>query len=76
MSETIDRDALLAKYLEEWDKRLRDDGTDQYVEVVGAFAHYLDDPWVEPVERAPLFNEVSVALSTRMHPRSWSTAGA
>ncbi len=58
----IDRDALRAKYLAERDKRLRDDGNDQYVEPVGTLAHYLDDPYVQPVEREPLFDEVTVAF--------------
>ena len=35
MSDTIDRDALRAKYREERDKRLRSDGNEQYVEAVG-----------------------------------------
>jgi len=58
----IDAAALRAKYLAERDKRLRDDGNDQYVEPVGAFAHYLEDPYVEPTEREPLFDEVTVAF--------------
>ena len=32
---TIDRDALRAKYREERDKRLRDDGNEQYIEPTG-----------------------------------------
>jgi len=58
----IDRDALLARYRAERDKRLRPDGNDQYLEPAGRFAHFLDDPYVEPVEREPLFDEVTVAL--------------
>ncbi len=58
----LDLDAIRAKYAEERDKRLRPDGNDQYVEPIGAFAHYLDDPYVEPVEREPLFDEVTVAF--------------
>ncbi|HEY1740800.1 MAG TPA: NAD(P)/FAD-dependent oxidoreductase [Acidimicrobiia bacterium] len=59
---TIDHDALRVKYLAERDKRLRPDGNDQYVEPTGKFAFMLDDPYVEPVEREPLFDEVTVAL--------------
>jgi len=55
-----DEEALRAKYLAERDKRLRDDGNEQYVEPVGQFAHYLEDPYVEPTERDPLFDEVTV----------------
>jgi cyclohexanone monooxygenase len=58
----IDREALRPKYLEERDKRLRDDGNDQYVEPIGRFAHYLDDPYVEMIQREPLFDEVTVAF--------------
>ena len=44
----IDAEALRAKYRAERDKRLRADGSDQYVEPVGQFAQYLDDPYVAP----------------------------
>jgi cyclohexanone monooxygenase len=59
----FDPDALRAKYRAERDKRLRPDGNDQYVEVEGAFGHFLDDPYVEPgFTREPLFDEVEVAV--------------
>jgi cation diffusion facilitator CzcD-associated flavoprotein CzcO len=58
----IDRDALRAKYDEERDKRLRDDGNEQYVEPTGQFSHYLDDPYVAPTPRDPLTDEVEVAF--------------
>jgi len=59
----FDPDALRAKYREERDKRLRPDGNDQYVEPTGAFAHFVDDPYVEPgYTREPLGDEVDVAL--------------
>ena len=53
MSETLDREAIHERYRRERDKRLRPDGNDQYVEPTGVFAHYLDDPYVEPRPRAP-----------------------
>ena len=62
MSDTIDRDALRARYLAERDKRLRADGNEQYVELIGQFAQYLDDPYVEPEPREPLTDEVTVAF--------------
>ncbi|CAN5867840.1 NAD(P)/FAD-dependent oxidoreductase [soil metagenome] len=65
MTTTIDpteREALLEKYRRERDKRLREDGNDQYVEVTGAFAPLLEDPGVERAEREPLFDEVTVAF--------------
>src|SRR5512146_954489 len=59
----FDPDALLAKYRAERDKRLRADGNQQYLEIAGRFAHYLDDPYVEPgFTRAPLTDEVEVAV--------------
>ena len=59
----LDPDALRAKYREEGDKRLRADANDQYVEVKGDFAHYVDDPYVAPgFTRAPLFDEVEVVV--------------
>lgn len=65
MSDTtteIDRDALRAKYLAERDKRLRPDGAEQYVEPVGTFAHYLDDPYVPVEPREPINDEVTFAF--------------
>ena len=61
-SDTIDRNGLRQKYLAERDKRLRDDGNEQYVEVTGVFEHYVDDPYVPAVEREPLTDEVTVAF--------------
>jgi cation diffusion facilitator CzcD-associated flavoprotein CzcO len=60
---TFDPDALRARYRAERDRRLRDDGNEQYIEVTGRFAHYLDDPYVEPgFVRDPLFDEVEVLV--------------
>jgi len=58
----FDPDALREKYREERDKRLRGEGNEQYVEIAGRFAQYLDDPYVEPIERDPLFDTVEVAI--------------
>lgn len=59
----FDPDVLRAKYREERDKRLRSDGNDQYVEVTGEFSHYIDDPYLEEtIERAPLHDDVNVAV--------------
>ena len=58
----FDPDALRERYAAERDKRLRSDGNEQYVEMVGRFAHYLEDPYVAPVERAPRFDDVTVAI--------------
>lgn len=59
----FDPDALREKYREERSKRLRPDGIDQYIEVAGRFAHYLDDPYAsETIEREPLHDEVEVLI--------------
>jgi cyclohexanone monooxygenase len=58
----FDPKALRAKYRAERDKRLRDEGNAQYVEIKGQFAHYLEDPYVAPVARAPLTDEVEVLI--------------
>jgi cation diffusion facilitator CzcD-associated flavoprotein CzcO len=59
----FDPDALHEKYLYERDKRLREDGIGQYVEVKGDFTHYIDDPYVEPgFTRPPLFDHVDIAV--------------
>ena len=59
----FDPDALREKYRAERDKRLRDDGNEQYQEITGEFAHYLDDPYVPPgFTREPLTDEVEVVV--------------
>ena len=59
----FDPDALRDRYRTERDKRVRQDGNEQYVEVTGKFAHFLDDPYVEPgFERAPLSDSVASVL--------------
>ena len=59
----FDPEALKAKYRAERDKRLRADGNEQYQEIAGQYAHYLDDPYVEPgFTRAPLTDEVDVVV--------------
>jgi len=59
----FDPDALRARYREERDKRLRADGNDQYLEVKGRFAHFVDDPYVAPgFSRTPLAEDVEVVV--------------
>jgi cyclohexanone monooxygenase len=59
----FDPDALKARYRAEREKRLRADGNEQYREIKGEFAHYLDDPYVAPgFVRAPLTDEVEVVV--------------
>src|SRR6478609_519392 len=61
-SDTLDREALRAKYREERQKRIRPEGNDQYVEPTGRFASLLEDPYVPRVERAPVHDDVTVAI--------------
>ncbi|HIL97415.1 MAG: NAD(P)/FAD-dependent oxidoreductase [bacterium] len=58
----FDPDALRAKYLDERDKRLRDDANDQYIEVKGDFSNYVDDPYEKRVDREPLNDTVEVVI--------------
>ena len=58
----IDKQALLAKYIAERDKRLRPDGNAQYLEVKGRLAHYLEDPYTPFVERAAKTDHVTFAF--------------
>lgn len=60
---SFDPEKLRDKYREERDKRIRADGNDQYIEVTGDFAHYIDDPYVEPgFERDSLQTQVEVLI--------------
>jgi len=59
----FDPGALREKYRIERDKRLRDDGNSQWIEVRGDYTHYVDDPYVEPgFKRAPLNDEVDALV--------------
>ena len=58
----FDPDALREKYREERDKRLRPDGNDQYLQIKGQLAHYLEDPYTPVVERAPKTDHVTFAF--------------
>lgn len=59
----FDPNALRDKYTRERQRRLRDDGIDQYVEVAGRFARFADDPWAQPgFDREPLSDDVDVAI--------------
>lgn len=59
----FDPAALKARYLAERDKRLRTEANDQYVEMAGKFARYLDDPYVTaPAAREPLADDKDVVV--------------
>jgi cyclohexanone monooxygenase len=59
---SIDKEALKEKYAEERAKRLRPDGNAQYLQLKDQFAHYLDDPYLPVVERAPKTDHVTVVF--------------
>ena len=61
-SPQIDKAALLARYLEERDKRLRPDGNDQYLQITGRLAHYLEDPYTPRTEREAKTDHVTFAF--------------
>ncbi|HZP56540.1 MAG TPA: NAD(P)/FAD-dependent oxidoreductase [Dehalococcoidia bacterium] len=59
----FDPEALREKYRAERDRRLRADGNDQYIEVSGDFARFVEDPYVEPgFTREPLTDDVDVVV--------------
>ncbi|HEX7035366.1 MAG TPA: NAD(P)/FAD-dependent oxidoreductase [Pseudomonadales bacterium] len=59
----FDPEALRAKYRYERDKRIREDGENQYIEAAAEFAHYADDdPYAEPIERDLLELRIDVAV--------------
>jgi cation diffusion facilitator CzcD-associated flavoprotein CzcO len=59
---SIDKKALREKYRQERDKRLRPDGSGQYIRLKGQLSHYLDDPYTARVEREAKRDHVTVAF--------------
>ena len=61
--EDIDIDALREKYLHERDKRLRPEGSTQYLELKGEFADFSEvDPHTPVTPREPISEDVEVAV--------------
>jgi len=60
----FDPDAVRARYRTERDKRLRDNGADQYIEMSGEFARFAEgDPHSEPgFTRDPIVDEIDIAI--------------
>jgi hypothetical protein len=54
----FDPDELRQRYRDERDKRVRTEANEQYTEIAGEFAHYLEDPYITFEERAPIVKEV------------------
>ncbi|ORW47033.1 monooxygenase [Mycobacterium paraense] len=59
----IDIDALREKYLHERDKRLRPEGSKQYLELTGDFAEFSEvDPHTPVTPRTPITEDIEVAV--------------
>ncbi|MEZ0359438.1 flavin-containing monooxygenase [Mycobacterium sp. SA01] len=59
----IDIDALREKYRVEREKRLRPDGSAQYLELDGDFAEFYEvDPYTPVVQRDPIIEDVDVVV--------------
>jgi cyclohexanone monooxygenase len=60
----FDPTELREKYRFERERRIRDDGEDQYIEAASEFAHYADDdPYADSnYDRAPLDLDIDVAI--------------
>ncbi len=59
----IDIEALHKKYEEERNKRLRSDGMSQFQALTGKFAHFAEDPYVDPnFTRDPITAEAEVVI--------------
>ena len=54
-----EKTALRAKYLAERDKRLRDDGNEQYIEIKAHFPDYLEDPYTPVQDRDAVTDHVT-----------------
>ena len=60
---SFDPDYLRDKYRQERDKRLREDGNDQYQEVSGDFSYFVDDPYIsEAIERQALTDSYEIVI--------------
>lgn len=60
---TTDMIAIRKKYQEERDKRIRNDGIEQFHYGVGEFSHFVDDPYSDPTFNRPALNdEVDVII--------------
>ena len=69
-TQQVDLDTVRAKYQAERDKRVRADGNEQYKEVTGDFAYFVDDP--ERLKRLDLNEADSTALVTVRGIGPWS----
>ncbi len=56
------KEALKQKYMAEREKRLREEGNDQYIEIKDQLSHYLDDPYVKVQPREAKKDHVTFAF--------------
>ena len=62
-----DPEVLRERYRLEREKRLREDGNEQYVEMKGDYEDFLEDPYVDqPVQRDPVTDDVDVVIDKRI----------
>ncbi|CAB4742012.1 MAG: NAD(P)-binding protein [Actinobacteria bacterium] len=61
---TFNPDAVRERYRQERDKRIRDNGPDQYLEMAGTFAHFAEeDPYADPgFTREPIAEDFDIAI--------------
>jgi len=58
-----DLEAIRHRYASERDKRIREDGNDQYIEIAGDLTHYVEDPYVDPgFQREPIDKAVDALI--------------
>ncbi len=60
----FDPDALRARYQAERDKRIRENGADQYLEMAGEYARFAEeDTYADPnFDREPINDEIDIAI--------------
>ena len=58
----FDPDALREKYRAERDRRIRPDGSSQYLAAAGEFGYYAHDPYTPRTERSPVADRVEVLV--------------
>ena len=59
---TFDAKKIEAIYKKEREKRIREDGPTQFLQAVGKYSHFKEDPWAVPFVRDPIEQETKVAI--------------
>ena len=60
---SFDPDYLRDKYRQERDKRIREDGNEQYQEVSGDFSYFVDDPYIDKeIERECINDSCEIVI--------------